>query len=256
MPDSPSPPPSEAPTDQPQATSLSRRRLIQLAQFGGLGALFYGCVPGGLEASLNQVWEPVNQKVEELIFNPQKLATEFPPEAIEPAALLVNDTQTNAGLPTPLIDPSTYHLEVGGEVAQPQSFTLADLQTMASRTMTIRHVCVEGWAAIVQWTGIPLQAIAALVQPQPSVRYVYFFSADGYYESWDLPSALHPQTLLVYGMNGGPLPRAHGAPIRLAAPIKLGYKQSKWVTAIAFTSQLAAKRGYWEDQGYEWYAGL
>ncbi|HEY9845910.1 MAG TPA: molybdopterin-dependent oxidoreductase, partial [Candidatus Caenarcaniphilales bacterium] len=173
-----------------------------------------------------------------------------------PEALLVNDINTNSGVALPFIDSGQYKLQVSGEVAYPQSLSLIDLKAMPYKTVTMRHICVEGWAALVKWGGVPLQMIAALVKPAETVRYVYFRSADGYYESWDLPSALHPQTLMAYGMNDGPLPPANGAPLRLASPIKLGYKQSKWVTDITFLSHLPRLRGYWEDQGYEWYAGL
>jgi len=96
----------------------------------------------------------------------------------------------------------------------------------------------------------------ALAQPRSDAQYVYFQSADGYYESWDMPSALHPQTLMVYQKNGQPLPVENGAPLRLAAPIKLGYKHSKWVTRIVGTAQLMEQKGYWVDRGYEWFAGL
>jgi DMSO/TMAO reductase YedYZ molybdopterin-dependent catalytic subunit len=124
------------------------------------------------------------------------------------------------------------------------------------QSMVIRHICVEGWAAIVQWGGVRLRDLIDLAQPQASARYVNFTSGDGYYSSWDLPSALHPQTLLAYRMNGQPLPIDNGAPLRLAAPIKLGYKQSKWVTKVTIMNQLPNKKGYWEDQGYEWFGGL
>lgn len=235
---------------------IPRRRFLQLAQFSGLGTLLSGCSVGGLEAVIHQAWEPVNQTLQSAIFNPQRLAPEFPDAAIQPQALLTNDINFNAGRPLPAIDPQQYRLKITGDVAQPQAFSLAALQALPARTMTIRHVCVEGWAAVVKWTGVPLQAIAALVQPLETVRYAYFYSEDGYYESWDLASALHPQTLMVYGKNGGPLPPENGAPLRLASPVKLGYKQSKWVTEIGFLSQLPSRRGYWEDRGYEWYAGL
>jgi DMSO/TMAO reductase YedYZ molybdopterin-dependent catalytic subunit len=127
---------------------------------------------------------------------------------------------------------------------------------MPLTSMVIRHVCVEGWAAIVQWGGIRLSDLIAMAQPKADVRYVYFQSADGYYESWDLASVLHPQTMLAYQMNGAPLPAKHGAPLRLASPLKLGYKLSKWVTGITLVSELSQQRGYWEDLGYEWFAGL
>jgi DMSO/TMAO reductase YedYZ molybdopterin-dependent catalytic subunit len=134
--------------------------------------------------------------------------------------------------------------------------TLADLQTLPLTSMVIRHVCVEGWAAIVQWGGVQLQSLAKLVQPKPGVRYVYFTSADGYYESWDLASSVHPQTLMAYQKNGALLSAENGAPLRLASPIKLGYKQSKWVTRITFENDLRPRQGYWVDRGYEWFAGL
>jgi DMSO/TMAO reductase YedYZ molybdopterin-dependent catalytic subunit len=252
----PSPEVSSTEASSTEASETPRSRRWLLAQVGGMGALLYGCAPRGLESVIHKAWEPVNQTVETLIFNPQKLAPEFPETAIQPEALLVNDLSTNSRQETPLIDPQTYRLEVVGEVQTPQQFRLADLKAMPARTMTIRHICVEGWAAIVQWTGVPLREIAQRVGLQETVRYVYFKSADGYYESWDLATAVHPQTLLAYGMNGTDLPRANGAPIRLASPLKLGYKQSKWVTQIGFLSQLPARRGYWEDESYEWYAGL
>ena len=101
-----------------------------------------------------------------------------------------------------------------------------------------------------------ITVLVAIAQPKSTVRYAFFYSADGYSSSWDIASALHPQTLMAYQKNGQPLPIDNGAPLRLAAPIKLGYKQSKWVTRIALLSQLPAQKGYWEDQGYEWFAGL
>ena len=145
--------------------------------------------------------------------------------------------------------------------------------------MVIRHVCVEGWAAIVQWAGVSLRDLVQLAQPANTVKYVYIQSADGYYESWDIASLIHPQTVLAYEMNGNPIPIPNGAPLRLASPIKLGYKLSKWVTRITFTSSLVPPvwlrdrsdrallmataryglnpvKGFWEDQGYEWFAGV
>ena len=133
---------------------------------------------------------------------------------------------------------------------------MAEIESMPLTSMVIRHVCVEGWAAIVQWGGVSLRELVRRAQPKSTARYAYFESADGYYESWDLASTLHPQTILAYQKNGQQLPVENGAPLRLAAPIKLGYKQSKWVTRVTLLSQLPSKLGYWEDFGYEWFAGL
>jgi DMSO/TMAO reductase YedYZ molybdopterin-dependent catalytic subunit len=241
------------PTQPPHSSqhSLTRRRLLQLSGLSGAGLLLGGCSSTLFANELNQTFEPINQRVEELLLRPQSPVPEFPVSAIEPDKLLIN----SFGI-TPQLDPNTFRLSLEGEVDVPMQFSMTDLQTLPLTSMVIRHVCVEGWAAIVQWGGVRLRDLAALVQPKSGARYVYFQSADGYYESWDLPSALHPQTLMVYQKNGQPLSVENGAPIRLAAPIKLGYKQSKWVTRIVFTNQLMAKTGYWEDRGYEWFAGL
>ncbi|NJN00999.1 MAG: molybdopterin-dependent oxidoreductase [Leptolyngbyaceae cyanobacterium SL_1_1] len=229
---------------------LTRRRLLQ-AGISGTGLLLGGCGTSLFSRQLNQVFEPVNQQVEEWMLRPQAPVPEYAVSAIEPDKLLINTFDF-----TPQIDPAAFQLTIDGAVERPQRLSLADLQAMPLTSMVIRHVCVEGWAAIVQWGGVRLQDLAALVQPRPEARYVYFESADGYYESWDLPSVLHPQTLMAYQKNGEPLPVQNGAPLRLAAPIKLGYKQSKWVTSITFTPQLMERQGYWEDRGYEWFAGL
>ena len=230
--------------------SLLRRQFLQ-SGVSSISLLMSGCASSLFEDVVGKISEPLNQPVEALLFNPQKLAPEFPPSAIEPDALIIN----TFGF-TPKIDPATFRLTVDGEVNNPFSLNMADIQQMPLTSMTIRHVCVEGWAAIVQWGGVRLRDIIHLAQPKANVRYVYFKSADGYYESWDLASAAHPQTLMAYQKNGAPLSVGNGAPIRLASPIKLGYKQSKWVTRITLVSDLLPIRGYWEDKGYEWYAGL
>lgn len=230
---------------------ITRRQLLQLSGLSGAAFLLNGCGSALFSKEINQVSEPLNLRVESLILNPHRPVPEFPLSAIQPEALLINTFDQ-----TPRLDPQTFRLSIEGEVAKPMQISMAEIQKLPLTSMVIRHVCVEGWAAIVQWAGIRVRDLAALVQPNSGVRYVYFESADGYYESWDLDSALHPQTLMAYQKNGQPLPIENGAPLRLAAPIKLGYKQSKWVTKITFTSQLSKKKGYWEDQGYEWFGGL
>jgi DMSO/TMAO reductase YedYZ molybdopterin-dependent catalytic subunit len=229
---------------------ISRRRILQLSGLSGLGLVLGSCESTFLSEQVGQRFEPLNQKLGELLLA-QKPVPEFSLSDIEPNKLLINTFDS-----TPQIDPAQFRLTIDGDVNQPMQLSLADLQKLPLRSMVIRHVCVEGWAAIVQWGGVRLQDLIALVQPKPGVRYVYFKSADGYYESWDLASAIHPQTLMVYQKNGQPLSIKNGAPLRLASPIKLGYKQSKWVTQITFVNDLMPMKGYWEDQGYEWFGGL
>ncbi len=160
-------------------------------------------------------------------------------------------------------------LAVGGLVEAPASYTLADLRAMPSRTQITRHDCVEGWSAIGQWTGVPLGQVLARVKPKADARYVVLHCADTfgegagatpYYESIDLHDAHHPQTLLAYGLNGKDLPILNGAPLRLRVERQLGYKHAKYVMRLELVADFGhiagGKGGYWEDQGYQWYAGI
>jgi DMSO/TMAO reductase YedYZ molybdopterin-dependent catalytic subunit len=161
-----------------------------------------------------------------------------------------------------------YRLEVGGLVLQPASFSLAELRGLPSRTQITRHDCVEGWSAIGKWKGARLSAVLEAVRPKPDARFVMFHCADPmeddgtspYYESIDLEDAFHPQTILAYEMNDAVLPIANGAPIRLRVERQLGYKHAKYVMRIelveSFEKIAGGKGGYWEDQGYQWFAGI
>jgi DMSO/TMAO reductase YedYZ molybdopterin-dependent catalytic subunit len=161
-----------------------------------------------------------------------------------------------------------YRLEVGGLVEQPMRLSLADLKALPSRTQITRHDCVEGWSAIAKWKGAKLSALLEAARPKPGARYVVFHCADPmspagtdlYYESIDLEDAFHPQTILAYEMNEGPLPVPNGAPVRLRVERQLGYKHAKYVMRIELVASFAniagGKGGYWEDQGYQWFAGI
>ena len=143
---------------------------------------------------------------------------------------------------------------------------LAELRAMPARSQITRHDCVEGWSAIGKWTGVPLSHLLGQAGLKPEARYIVFRCADTfrgtlYYESIDLVDALHPQTILAYGMNDGPLPVGHGAPIRLRVERQLGYKHAKFIMQIEAVDSLApigrGKGGFWEDLiDYDWYAGI
>jgi DMSO/TMAO reductase YedYZ molybdopterin-dependent catalytic subunit len=146
-------------------------------------------------------------------------------------------------------------LEVSGLVAKPMRLTLEDLQRLPQVSNRVNHYCVEGWTAVETWTGVPFTDLARLVGVAPEAQYVDFQSFDNdYHESWDLESAMHPQSVVAYGLDGKMLEPAHGAPARFYSPIKLGYKNTKYLTKIVFLPK--ANGGYWSDQGYEWYAGV
>jgi len=231
------------------ADPFSRRRALAL-----LGAapslLLGGCALNGVSNAVGAATQPLNERIEALLQG-KGAVPEFRPSQVEPAALLINSFNG-----TPAIDPGRYRLRVEGLVSRPLQLDLAALAALPQHQCVIRHVCVEGWSAIVAWSGPRLADVVALAGPSPLAGYVFIESADTYYESWDLASALHPQTLLATHMNGAPLPAANGAPVRLATPVKLGYKLSKWVTGLKLMASLGERKGYWEDQGYEWFAGL
>ena len=146
-------------------------------------------------------------------------------------------------------------LEIGGFVERPMKLTLQNLVDMPRTHKRVNHYCVEGWTAVEQWTGVALTNLAKLAGVRPEAKYVDFESFDsGYHESWDIESALHPQTVVAYGLDGRMLGPAHGAPARVYSPVKLGYKNTKYLTRIMFLPNRTG--GYWSDRGYEWYAGV
>ncbi len=192
-----------------------------------------------------------NERVERFMFGADRLAAELPPSATTPAeafpSYCISDTVPVA--------PAGWVLKVGGLVARPTAFSLAQLQQMPRTDMRVRHHCVEGWSAVAAWHGVRLRDVADVVGADPRAVYVEFRSFDaGYWSSWDRASALHTQTILAYGMNGMPLSPDHGAPLRLYAAVKLGYKMVKYLTEVNFVPERTG--GYWEDQGYEWFAGV
>ena len=145
-------------------------------------------------------------------------------------------------------------LEIAGAVAHPMRLSMADLMQMARTDQRVDHFCVEGWNARAQWIGTRVSELAKAAGVTADAHYVDFQSFDSdYHESWDMASAMHPQTLVAYAMDGRYLGAGHGAPARLHSPIKLGYKNTKYLTRVVFMP--ARNGGYWTDRGYEWYGG-
>jgi DMSO/TMAO reductase YedYZ molybdopterin-dependent catalytic subunit len=165
-----------------------------------------------------------------------------------------------------------WKLEVAGLVEKPMAFSLAELRAMPSRIQITRHDCVEGWSSIGKWKGVQLSRLLELARPLPNAKYVVFRCADSmegpsldghdskYYESVDLDDAYHAQTVLAYELNDQPLPVNNGAPLRARIERQLGYKHAKYLMKIELVESFASirdgKGGYWEDNGYEWYAGI
>jgi DMSO/TMAO reductase YedYZ molybdopterin-dependent catalytic subunit len=238
---------------------LSRRDFMRLGLVAGPASVVAACGwdGGALEPRL-RAFGRVNDWVSEKIFlSPTRLARQYPTTARTPAADFpaYSITYNRTGAFPALPDPDAWALEVGGLVKQPVRLTSAMLEGLPRVTYTVKHHCVEGWTAIATWSGVPVSAVVNMVQPTAAARYLRFDSFDSrYYNGWDLVSAMHPQTILAYAYNDRPLQMNHGAPLRLYSPIKLGYKLTKYLTAMTFSSERPG--GYWEDQGYPWFGGV
>ncbi|MGH6728021.1 MAG: molybdopterin-dependent oxidoreductase [Pseudolabrys sp.] len=154
----------------------------------------------------------------------------------------------------PVVDPATYKLEISGLVENKKPWTLDELHALPEVSQVTRHVCVEGWSAIGSWQGAVLSDFLKRIGADTRAKYVWFKCAEGYSNTIDMPTALHPQTQMTFKYDHKLLPGAYGFPMKIRIPTKLGYKNPKYVVAMEVTN--TDKGGYWEDQGYEWFAGL
>jgi DMSO/TMAO reductase YedYZ molybdopterin-dependent catalytic subunit len=214
--------------------------------------------------------EKLNEHVAKLVTGRKAMAQEFTPADLSPTFRSNGTAMPNNPAYAALASHgfADYSLEVFGLVARPRRFTLAELRSLPSRTQITRHDCVEGWSAIGKWQGAKLSAVLDAVIPAANARYVVFHCADPmeddgtapYYESIDMDDAYHVQTILAYALNDRALPVANGAPIRLRVERQLGYKHAKYVMRLELVESFAhigeGKGGYWEDNGYQWYAGI
>jgi DMSO/TMAO reductase YedYZ molybdopterin-dependent catalytic subunit len=218
--------------------------------------------------------EGLTYRVQRTLFGRNALAREYTAKDIA-KTFRANGSQEEYNLPADYVDLmqssfESWRLRVDGLVMQPMSLSLADLRALPSRTQITRHDCVEGWSCIGSWTGPQLSTVLSAVGLHPEARFIVFHCADevlryvdgmySYYESIDLIDAYHPQTILAYELNGIPLPLANGAPLRVRIERQLGYKMAKFLTRIEVTDRVdhirGGRGGYWEDQGYDWYAGV
>ena len=221
-------------------------RSAGLVALGGLA-----CDSSRPHAGFLGAMERVNDRFQRALFDPDRLAPELPERDQTPPGVF---PQYKIGRDYPYA-PAGWALAVGGLVATPLTLSLDALERLPRTRVRVRHHCVEGWTAVAAWDGVRLSEIARLAGVDRSARYVEFRSFEPrYFSSWDLESALHPQTILAYGMNGEPLAREYGAPLRLYSAVKLGYKMVKYLLTVNFLPVRTG--GYWEDQGYEWFAGV
>jgi DMSO/TMAO reductase YedYZ molybdopterin-dependent catalytic subunit len=262
--------------DRPHHTDR-RRLLAALASIGGLS--LSGCDRLSSAPRFRSVLDAANgltYRAQRFILGADRLAPEYTEAEITTDFKPNGSTDPQDDDYLDLADKNfaDWRLEIGGLVEHPFSLSLAELKALPSRTQITRHDCVEGWSCIAKWTGAPLSEILARAVVKPQARYVVFHCADTlsdgslatdpesirYYESIDLIDAAHPQTILAYDMNGKTLDVAHGAPLRLRVERQLGYKMAKYVMRIELVRSFAGlhggRGGYWEDRGYEWYAGI
>ena len=234
--------------DKTKFKSTSRRELLKLTPVVALGAF---AIPR-LQEPLLKAGIGFSDWASKLLFRSGHLVTTFANSELTAFNKFpINDYDVD----DPGVDFDRWTLTVTGEVQKPGDYTLAQIQAMPRFRQNTRHVCVEGWDVIGRFGGARLSDFLKTIGAELTARYVYVECADDYYESLDMATALHPQTLLCYEMYDQPLTREHGAPLRLSIPTKVGYKQAKYLTDLKVTNILE-RVGYWEDQGYSKFYGL
>jgi DMSO/TMAO reductase YedYZ molybdopterin-dependent catalytic subunit len=235
-------------TDHRKFGSMNRRELLKLTPVIALGAF---AVPK-LQAPLLKAGLGFSDWVSGAIFRGGHLAPTFSDEELTPFNRFpINDYDVD----DPGVDLEHWTLTVGGAVQKPGDYTLEKIQALPKVTQNTRHVCVEGWDVIGNFSGARLADFLKMIGADAGSRFITLKCADDYYESLDMATALSPQTLLCYEMYGQPLTREHGAPLRLTIPTKIGYKHAKYLTELKVTNVLE-QVGYWEDQGYSEFYGL
>ena len=252
------------PKDSPGHTALAENRKL-VADVGrrqllrgalSLGALSFltGCNVSDSDAvqSALRAVSSLNDGAQQLLFDPNRLAPTYSvDQVVKPprfnAHFDIEDLQP--------VDLSTWKLELSGLIADKRPWTLDRIYALPEQEIIIKHVCVEGWDYIGQWSGPSLRRFLTQIGADLTAKYVAFrCNDDDYMECIDMASALHPQTILATKYAGEPITDPYGAPLRLRTAIKLGYKNAKWIRAIEVTNVYPG--GFWENQGFNWFAGI
>jgi DMSO/TMAO reductase YedYZ molybdopterin-dependent catalytic subunit len=235
----------------PELAQLSRRRFLTRSLSLGSLSLLTGCdlsTHSGVDAAL---WAMLgfNDRVQAALFNPNRLAETYPASAI------TKPFRFNAYYPEWQVRtvPAQWHLDVSGLVSDQTPCTLENLLALPQESQITRHICIEGWSQIGQWSGVPLHVFLRRIGADLRARYVSFKCFDGYSTSLDMASAMHPQTILAVDFESTSLTPEWGAPVRLRIPTKLGFKSAKNLQMIEVTNTYPG--GFWENQGYDWFSG-
>lgn len=229
-----------------------RRLLILLCIATSICTLGCDATPDGKVEKVLNGFQRWNDAVQQSAFSPTKRAPKIADKDLTPeSGFRVNDYDTD----TPPSDTTeNWRLFITGKVQHPGYYSMAQIKALAKQVQNSKHVCVEGWSMNVKWGGVAMWYFLDWVGADSTAKYVYVECADNYYEGYDMASIRHPETLLCYEAYGKPLSLKHGAPCRIVMPTKLGYKSAKWIRKLVVTDKKPG--GYWEDQGYDWNAGL
>ena len=243
---------------------LTRRKFLG-GLTAGSGMLLSGCNLTNLPPNFNGVFgisDYLTMKVQRMFMSEQTMAREYHSSDIS-RSFPTNGTvmpESDAYQQAMANQFQDWSLEIGGLVEQPLSLSMADLKRYPARTQTTLHSCEAGWSAIGEWTGVSLSHVLQKAGLKPEARYVHFECEDDWYDSIDMFDALHPQTILAYGMNGGDLPIKYGAPVRLRVERQLGYKSTKYVKRINVVDSLDnikdGKISVAIDYDFAWYGGI
>jgi DMSO/TMAO reductase YedYZ molybdopterin-dependent catalytic subunit len=239
---------SSAAINEREFGRMSRRELLKIVPVIALGAFAIPCVQDVLLSRGLKFSDWASAR----LFRVHHLAPTFSDSELTPfEEFPLNDYDVD----DPRVNLGNWTLRVTGAVQKPGDYALAQIQTLPRTRQNTRHVCVEGWDVVGRFGGARLCDFLKMIGADTSAKFITVQCADDYYESLDMATALHPQTLLCWEMYDRPLTREHGAPLRLNVPTKIGYKQAKYLTELKVTNFLD-KVGYWEDQGYSEFYGL
>jgi DMSO/TMAO reductase YedYZ molybdopterin-dependent catalytic subunit len=231
---------------------LERRGFLKGGLSLGALTLLTGCDLTDNEPVQRLLWNMSfwNDRVQGWLFNPNRLAPTYPESAVD------REFRYNAFYPqeqAPQIHPAGYKLELSGLIGDKRPWSLDQLYRLPRASQITRHVCVEGWSRIGKWSGCPLKIFLERVEADLTAKYVGFICADGYYSSIDMPTALHPQTIMAFTFADQILPTKFGYPLKIRIPTKLGFKNPKFVVSMSVTNDYPG--GFWEDYGYNWFSG-
>ncbi|WGF86262.1 molybdopterin-dependent oxidoreductase [Marinivivus vitaminiproducens] len=232
---------------------IDRRGVLRGAVSLGALSLLTGCdVSNGesVQSALRAI-SGFNDRVQAWLFDPNKPAPTYRPDQV------LKPPRFNAYYPIQQVkpvDPATYQLEFAGLVSDKRPWTLDRIRAFPEQEIIVRHICIEGWDYIGQWSGLNLRDFLTSVGADLTAKYVAFHGNDDYMESIDMASALHPQTILATKYAGETLPDPYGFPLRLRTAVKLGFKNPKWIRAIEVTNTYPG--GYWSDKGFNWFSGI